>query len=145
MKHLFRLQYLWSIIIGVTALLFSFYAFDDPTGVKWGLDEKLYMFQLLPIGQSIFKNLIFYGSILFFGIALSNIVTVYSLTRRRKWASTASLISSCILFVWIIFELLVFSFNPLSNFFLVISVLQGINACFLIFAEVRMRENIVFQ
>ena len=136
MKTLFRLQYLLSIIIGVTALFFSFYAFDAPTGVKWGLDEKLYMFQLLPIGQSIFKNLLFYGSILFFGSALSNIVTVYSLTRRRKWASTASLISSCILFVWIIFELLVFSFNPLSNFFLGISVFQGMNAFLLTFSQV---------
>lgn len=131
MRKLRSLLIFWTLFIGIGALWGSAMMFIDPGGTQFGLDEVLEQMHVLPLSEVLFKNLIFPGILLLLINGITQLFTAWLLFRRKKNAALFGMACGILLMLWIVVQFVTFGFNPLSNIYFVIGLLETINGFWL--------------
>jgi hypothetical protein len=126
-KRLRNIQLFWGFFIGTGAYFGAYIMISDPSGVRFGMDQILLFFQVLPFAELLFQNFLIPGILLLFVNGISNTISVILLLKRNKYAPFSGMLCGIILMMWIAVQFVIFDFNMLSFSYFIFGILQALN------------------
>ena len=135
-----RLQYLWSILLIVSSGVVLSILLSDVTGIETGMEKRLHSLQMIPNSEVVFSSLMGYAAFIFVSVFIPSLISLIVLLKKNKNASLISLCCGFILLIWIIFELLVFGFNNITNIFLLLCMAQCLTSSNVIIHKEKITE-----
>lgn len=119
----------WGYFIGLGAVVGFAMMTVDPSGEMWGMTPLLPLLrEAMPAFEPLFRSFTASSIVLIMVNGATNALSVVAIHRHHPKAATSSLACGIILIAWIIFEFVIFGFNPLSDIYLVFGIFQSANA-----------------
>lgn len=124
-----KLQKFLTLFIGIGAVIGAVMMWIDPSGQMWGMEPLLEMLRAkMPWSDIFFKNFIPSGFVLLILNGLTQFVAAFLLFKSHRLAPWAVLVCGIILMLWIVLEWWVWGFNPMSNLYFVLGLVEAVAA-----------------
>ena len=124
-----KLQKFLTLFIGIGAVIGAVMMWIDPSGQMWGMEPLLEMLRAkMPWPDVFFRDFIPSGFVLLFLNGITQFVAAFLLFKNHRLAPWAVLACGIILMLWIVLEWWVWGFNPMSNIFFVLGLVEAVAA-----------------
>ena len=118
-----------TLFIGIGAVIGAVMMWIDPSGQMWGMEPLLEMLRAkMPWPDVFFRDFIPSGFVLLFLNGITQFVAAFLLLKNHRLAPWAVLACGIILMLWIVLEWWVWGFNPMSNIFFVLGLVEAVAA-----------------
>ena len=122
-------QKILTLFIGIGAVGGAVMMWIDPTGAMWGGEPLLELLRTkMPWPDVFFKNFVPSGFVLLFLNGITQLVAVFLLFKKHRFAPYAVLVCGIILMLWIVLEWWVWGFNAISNLYFVLGLVEAVAA-----------------
>lgn len=115
-----------TLFVGIGAIMGSMCMLIDPSGKLMGMDALIPYFQVLPLADTLFQNLIFSGIMLLIVNGITNIIAFVLILQNKKIGTILGSIFGITLMLWIIIQFIILPFNFMSTLFFIIGFVQCI-------------------
>jgi len=126
MKKLLKIL---TLFVGIGAVAGAVMMWIDPSGASWGGEPLLVMLRdKMPWPEVFFRDFIPSGFALLAVNGLTQFAAAILLFKEHRLAPYAVLACGIILMLWIVLEWWVWGFNPLSNIYFVLGLVEAVLA-----------------
>ena len=124
-----KLQKFLTLFIGIGAVIGAVMMWIDPSGQMWGMEPLLEMLRAkMPWPDVFFKDFIPSGFVLLALNGITQFAAAFLLFKKHRLAPYAVLACGIILMLWIVLEWWVWGFNPMSNIYFVLGLIETVAA-----------------
>lgn len=118
-----------TLFIGIGAVIGAVMMWIDPSGQMWGMEPLLEMLRTkMPWPNVFFKDFIPSGFVLLALNGIPQFAAAILLFKNHPLAYWAVLACGIILMLWIVLEWWVWGFNPMSNIYFVLGLVEAVAA-----------------
>ena len=123
------LEKILTLFIGIGAVIGAVMMWIDPSGQMWGMEPLLEMLRAkMPWPDVFFRDFIPSGFVLLALNGITQFVAAILLFKNHPLAYWAVLACGIILMLWIVLEWWVWGFNPMSNIYFVLGLVEAVAA-----------------
>ena len=115
----------WTLFIGIGAIAGAIGMISDPSGKAIGMDGMLPYFQVLPLADVLFNDLLFSGFALLIVNGLTNITAAVLLILKKKIGTILGGIFGITLMLWICIQFYMFPLNFMSTIYFIFGLCQA--------------------
>ena len=122
-------QKILTLFIGIGAVGGAVMMWVDPTGATWGGEPLLELMRAkMPWPDVFFKDFVWSGFALLAVNGLTQLGAAYLLFKSHALAQWAVLTCGIILMLWIVVEWWAWGFNPISNIYFALGLIEAVSA-----------------
>lgn len=116
----------WTLFIGIGAVGGGVSMIADPSGRALHMDGMLSYFQVLPLADVLFRDLLFSGFTLLIVNGLTNLTAAALLLRKKRLGVVLGGVFGVTLMLWICIQFYMFPLNFMSTAFFVFGLCQAL-------------------
>ena len=116
---------IWTLFIGMGAVVGTAMMWIDPSGTMWGMAPLLETLRArMPWPEVFFNDFIVSGVVLLIVNGLTQFAAAFLLFQKHRLAPYSTLACGIVLMIWIALEWWLFGFNAMSNIYFVFGMIE---------------------